>query len=58
MWSSSVYVNIQEGKVAIGLSHHDELNVGMDVFEVVHHLFGSMGTDHKCVIHVTEPTWA
>jgi len=44
--------------VAIGLSHHDELNVGMDVFEVVHHLFGSMGTDHKCVIHVTEPTWA
>jgi len=55
----SVYANIQKGKMAVGLSLHGELNVGMDVVEVVDkvlQLFGSMGPDHKCVIHVMEPT--
>jgi len=43
--------------MAIGLSLHDELNVGMDVAEVVKEvlwLFQSMGPDHECVIYVTE----
>jgi hypothetical protein len=43
---SSVYVNIQEGKMAIGLSLHAELNVKMDVVEVataVLQLFNPLG---------------
>jgi len=59
IWSS-VYVNIQEGKMAISLSLHSELYVRMDVVEVVEEvlqLFRSMRPDHECVIHVMEPTY-
>jgi hypothetical protein len=53
IWSS-VYVNIQERKMAIRISLHNELDFGMDV---VRKFLSSLGPwDHitKCVIHVTE----
>jgi len=39
--------------MAVRLSLHGELDVGMDVVEEVLQLYGSMGPDHECVIHVT-----
>jgi hypothetical protein len=56
IWSS-VYVNVQEEKVAIPLKLHGEMDAGMDVTEVVMELlqlFGSMKTNYKCIIHVKE----
>jgi hypothetical protein len=53
-----VYVDIQEGKMAIGLSLHGEFDVGMDVVEVVEEvlqLFGSMGPQHYAVSQPRRP---
>jgi hypothetical protein len=44
--------------MAVGFSLHGELIVGMDVAEVfeVLQLFGSIGPDQECVIHIKEST--
>jgi len=58
IWSSVDVVN-QEGKVAVWLSLHGELDVGMVVTEVVKdviQLFGSMWPDHERIIYIMEPT--
>jgi hypothetical protein len=55
----SVYVIIQDGKVAVRPSLRGEFDVGMKVLEVVKgviQIFWSMRPDHEFVIHVTEPT--
>jgi Ca2+-binding EF-hand superfamily protein len=55
---SPVTIYIQEGDVAIFLSLHGELYVGVDVEveEEVVQLFTSMGPDHEGVINVSELT--
>jgi len=62
--SCLLHVNVQEGKVAVWLILHNELDTGMNVGEVVKEiiqLLWPMRPDHNCVIHVTKPAsgfWA
>jgi hypothetical protein len=55
--SGLLYMSISmKEKWLLDSSLHCELNVGMDVDEKVLQLFQSIVLDHKCVIHVMEPT--
>jgi len=54
LWSS-VYIDVQEGEVAIQLSLHAELDVGMhalEVFKEIIQFSWSIRPEHKCVINI------
>jgi hypothetical protein len=54
---TSIYVSVQEQKVAVQLFLHGELDVGMDIIEMgkeFTQLFQSTRLDYKCAIHVME----